>query len=229
MIKGKYPTDELLKKAMQELMFQKFDGQSFQIGNLLNLFNMELEKKGIEIIAPQKFYYLFYQIKNDLQENGMIKTIKHGYYFLSSEGVEDFLSDDEPKAEDDDVESEETNDSEVCTIGEGAEKVYCYYFPAYEVLARLKGETCFRCKIGKTQDIKKRFGGSKTDLPEHRKLALIIRTDHPDDVESLLHASLRLAGKQVEDAPGREWFLTNPAEITELYKSISVCISNKIA
>lgn len=73
-----------------------------------------------------------------------------------------------------------------------------------------------------TYDHKQRFSCKvKSEEPEHRTISLVIKTDFPDDLEKILHMMLRIAGKQLDDAPGREWFFTNPEEIVEIYNNMA--------
>lgn len=217
-------TDEELRADMKALIRALYEGQAFQMGKMLSIFREVLESKGVtEIPDAQKMYNLFYAATSDLMKEGRIKRIKKGIYYLNSEGVDD---EDEPEDPEEEVAEEvDEVDSEVAPetqiIGSGKGEVYLYYYPSYAELAKLKGESSYRCKIGMTNgDHQKRFASARrTEEPEKRRIALVIKTDHPADVERLLHASLKLAGKTA-DAPGKEWFITNPAEITELYNCL---------
>ena len=84
----------------------------------------------------------------------------------------------------------------------------------------MEGSESFRCKIGSTEDHKKRFSTSQTDVPENRKIAVIFKTDFPTELERILHSTLKIQGKQLKDTPGREWFLTNPDAVINLYNTI---------
>lgn len=72
-----------------------------------------------------------------------------------------------------------------------------------------------------TRDHKRRFASAvRSEEPENRTISLVIKTDYPSDMEKIIHMMLRIAGKQLEDAPGREWFQTNPEEIIKIYNNV---------
>ena len=110
------------------------------------------------------------------------------------------------------------------TIGSGNSSVYLYYFPIFRQQAKSRGEFVWKCKIGKTQgEPQERVdqqNNPRTGIPEEPVIALVIKTDNPDSLESAIHTILTARGKHVEEAPGTEWFLTNPDEVEEIYQFI---------
>ena len=110
--------------------------------------------------------------------------------------------------------------SEVKVIGGGSESVYLYYFPTYRLYAKLTGSTDWQCNIGRTiGDVKDRVSQQIGEqLPEKPEIALIIRTDDCEALEKKIHKKLKQ--ENLEDAVGTEWFLTNPAEVERIFKSI---------
>ena len=111
--------------------------------------------------------------------------------------------------------------SKVKVIGRGSESVYLYYFPTYRQYSELfLGEPHWPCNIGRTiGDVKDRVSKQIGDqLPEKPKIALIIRTDDCEALENKIHEKLKW--DNLEDAIGKEWFLTNPAEVEGIVKSI---------
>ena len=110
--------------------------------------------------------------------------------------------------------------SQVKCIGSGSESVYLYYFPIYRLYAKLTGSTDWPCNIGRTiDDVKDRVSQQIGEqLPEKPKIALIIRTDDCEALEKKIHEKLKR--ENLEDAVGTEWFLTNPAEVEWIFKSI---------
>ncbi len=218
-------SDDQCKDELKGLIQTSYDNQSFQIGKLLSIYRQVLESKGVDSVDQQKMYNLFYSVKNEMERDGLIKTIKHSVYYYSSEGVDDYSEEEAGNDLEADMEgaSEDKLSPETQVIGEGSGEVYLYYYPAYAELARLKGEKSYRCKIGMTTyDHKQRFSYKvKSEEPEHRTISLVIKTDFPADLEKILHMMLRIAGKQLDDAPGREWFYTNPEEIVEIYNNMA--------
>lgn len=103
-------------------------------------------------------------------------------------------------------------------IGTGTQAVYVYYFPAYRELAMRRGETSWPMKIGRTNGpsqvrINEQCG---TAMPERPIMGLVYRTDQASTGERLLHSTLTTRGRKMDDAPGKEWFLTNLDEVREI-------------
>ena len=125
--------------------------------------------------------------------------------------------------------------SKMKRIGRGNESVYLYYFPTYEINSILyikyvddSHETpIYRCKIGKTKgDAKKRVSEQiGQQLPEKARIALVIKTDNCEALETKIHDELKrrrcwLDPKSGDDVVGEEWFLTNPVQVEEIFNSI---------
>ena len=108
------------------------------------------------------------------------------------------------------------------TIGSGNSSVYLYYYPQYQESAEAKGEKVWECKIGRTMhgEADGRIRGQATGLPENPKIGLHIKTDKEAEIERIIHDILKVRGKHKDDTPGREWFLTSPSEVEEIYKFI---------
>ena len=120
-------------------------------------------------------------------------------------------------------------------IGSGNQSVYLYYFPTYRLnsIYYIKyvddsHETpIYKCNIGKTiGDVKDRVNNQiGQQLPEKPKIALIIRTDDCEALETKIHDKLKRKGcwldpKSGADVIGVEWFLTNPSQVEGIVKSI---------
>ncbi|MCY3722079.1 MAG: GIY-YIG nuclease family protein [Candidatus Poribacteria bacterium] len=124
--------------------------------------------------------------------------------------------------------------SKMRVIGSGNQFVYLYYFPAYKLNSRYyikyvddSHETpIYECNIGKTVgDVKTRVSDQiGQQLPEKARIALVIRTDDCDSLETEIHDELKRRRKWLdpvfENVVGEEWFLTNPAEVERIVKSI---------
>lgn len=104
-------------------------------------------------------------------------------------------------------------------VGRGHESVYVYYLPTFETYRQ---NYYFPCKIGYSRhDAVERVEQQiKTALPERPEIGLIIKTDDGYLLEQALHAILKLKHRQVDDAPGKEWFLTSPDEVNILAQAI---------
>ena len=124
--------------------------------------------------------------------------------------------------------------SKTKVIGSGNQFVYLYYFPTYKLnsIYYIKyvddsHETpIYACNIGKTiGDVKARVSDQiGQQLPEKARIVLVIRTDDCDSLETEIHDELKKQRKWLDpkynDVVGEEWFLTNPAEVEGIVKSI---------
>ena len=107
-------------------------------------------------------------------------------------------------------------------LGTGSNAVYVYYYDAYCELARVKGEALWSCKIGRTDcdPIQRIIGQAGTCYPELPHVALIIYCDDSNVLESVFHNIMKIKGRWMEDAPGKEWFITSPDEIKAIYTAV---------
>lgn len=115
------------------------------------------------------------------------------------------------------------------TLGKGSQEVYLFYYRAYRENAFLKkinpvwrvdyGKVLWRCKIGEThdQDTETRVKQQSGVPPEQPIIALKMKTNDSKKLETVIHEILKYWGRQAENAPGREWFLTSPQEVESIY------------
>ena len=109
----------------------------------------------------------------------------------------------------------------VLTVGAGSSTVYLYYFPTYRSYAESQGEDFYPCKIGRTDasdPIAYIINQAGTALPEKPEIGLLIHTDNPVGVEQGIHGLLDDDGLRKKDAPGQEWFVTNPDKVKRYYE-----------
>lgn len=106
-------------------------------------------------------------------------------------------------------------DEDVSTDGEAQPSVYWYTFPAYR-----KDRGAFPIKVGRGINALARISQQVTAMPESPEI--LGTYAHPDvhNLERALHAVLTLRGKRKKDAPGAEWFITTPEEISLLIKVV---------
>ena len=103
--------------------------------------------------------------------------------------------------------------------GTGSGSVYVYYFPSYRLLAEFRREERWPVKVGMTS-----LGGAKirisdqqgTAMPEQPVVAYVRQSDTPLKLERLVHAVLFYRGRQLDDAPGSEWFTSSPEEVMSI-------------
>ena len=133
---------------------------------------------------------------------------KVGFWNIDKDGLKEDTSGMDEKKED------------ISTVGEGGSVVYLYYFPTYRLYAEETGKDSYPCKIGMTEGsvdvrIDSQVG---TALPEKWEVGLIIKTNNPVGMENMIHKALDAANCRLKDAPGQEWFSTNPEQVIKFYE-----------
>ena len=108
------------------------------------------------------------------------------------------------------------------TIGNGEDYVYVYYYPLCLEYAKLHGKIVFACKIGETtspptERVRLQLNESTFQYPV---IGLTIRTNNRQTLEVSIHNILKLQGKELKSAHGKEWFITSPSEVERIYKGI---------
>ena len=108
------------------------------------------------------------------------------------------------------------------TLGAGPNAVYVYYYDVYCELAIINGEALWPCKIGRTDcdPIQRIIGQAGTCYPELPHVALVIYCDDSNALETTFHNIMKVKGRWMADAPGKEWFMTSPDEIKAIYTSV---------
>lgn len=115
-------------------------------------------------------------------------------------------------------------------FGSGKHWVYLYYFDADKEKAKSDSMSPYDdeedhlfwpCKIGKTaKDPETRVHNLTPGVPVPPHIGLLFRTDEHSALEDAIHGILTVRGRHLEKLQGKEWFLTNPREVTEIYDFI---------
>lgn len=106
-------------------------------------------------------------------------------------------------------------------VGRGDQIVYCYYLDAYRQRAESRGSRRWPIKVGMTTgELRHRMAQHATGAPEAPTVALVIRTDNAALLEKTVHGVLTYRGRRDDPSGGSEWFVSNPGEILEIYRSI---------
>ena len=206
----------LTSKIAQELIIEKYSGQTIRKQEIVNPVVQTHEERGGLPSRSQKVPNTILAALQNLQRNDLATCIAGMDWQINP-------SPDHPEIEPPDIldEAEIIEPDAPSEIGSGEGAIYLYYFPAYRRLAELQGECVWECKIGRTEhDPARRVGSQATAMPEYPQSALIIRTDAPPDMERTIHAILTLRGRHKEDAPGTEWFITCPSEVEAIHAFI---------
>ena len=216
---GKTLTPNIARELVQEL----FAGQTVQKQKIMDVVvETHLERGGLPTIAQRNSPVTLglWHMKREGQadsssgDNWVIPTSSQ-----DDESADAEQDDESVNAEQDNLDSENLEPEKI--IGSGKQSVYLYYYPAYQRLAELQGEEVWACKIGKARNdpVSRIVSQTRTALPEYPKVGLIIKTDELNLMERTIQNILRLQGKQKQDAPGKEWFMTSPSEVERVYEN----------
>lgn len=165
-----------------------------------------------------------------LKERGLADNPSFGYWKIdggnsANEPVESVVDPNSSGAKAETFECVEMPQPEAIAdrvIGVGNSAVYLYYLPVYRLLAEHNHQKVWPCKIGRTdRDPKLRIlAQAATALPERPHIALVVRTQTPIPLEAAIHNILTFRGRNIDNSPGSEWFLTSPEEVTEIVSFI---------
>ncbi len=211
----KYFEKSLTPNMARELIQELFAGQTVQKQEMISTVDeAHLERGGLPPRA--QFHHPVTLALSNMGREGQASNPSQGNWFIPS-STQDYDSVD---SDHDNLNSENLEPEKV--IGFGKQSVYLYYYPAYQLLAELQDEVVWACKIGRSRSsVVNRIGTqTRTALPEFPKVGLLIKTDESNLMEKTIQNILRLQGKQKQDAPGKEWFITSPSEVERVYESI---------
>ena len=210
-----YIEKPLTPSIAQSLIIELFAEQTVQKQEMMRVVDeTHLERGGQPSRA--RFHHPVTLALRSMKREGLAENPNPGdgnwFIFLRPQGDEG--------VDDENVNSEETDLEPERTIGSGESSVYLYYYPAYQRLAELESKKVWPCKIGKTtrNAISRITSQTRTALPEYPKVGLIIKTDELRLMETTIQNILKLQGKQKKDAPGKEWFVTSPNEVEQVYE-----------
>lgn len=114
-------------------------------------------------------------------------------------------------------------------FGYGKHWVYLYYFDEHKKKAKSdstspyddEDDLFWPCKIGKTdKDPEDRVKAQTSGVPVPPHIGLLFRTDEHVALEKAIHGILTVRGRHLKELQGKEWFLTNPKEVIEIYDFI---------
>ena len=212
-IEYKYKGVELTPSVFAELLIQKFDGKQFDRQTAISVILDYHTQHGGVLKNGKSLVAVFKKAAQNLRDCG-IQNIGYGTWRLNYK--EKDVSIVEPQKI---YENSYTIDKE---IGEGNNAVYLYYYDAYKKLAELKGMQSWECKIGRTdvEPIQRIMGQAGTCYPEIPHIALVIYCEDSFQLEMAFHSILKVQKKYIKSAPGKEWFMTSPRKIEDIYSLI---------
>lgn len=209
----KYTNEELSAKIFADVLVYLFDRGDFT-SNIAVQNVIEYHTSHGGKISQKDYTYLFFYLVNG-PLSGYILKIDNNRYKLNYES-DDFASDMDVEITEPDFEGTLKCDK---LIGQGRGEVYVYYYDIYQKYFTSNGNDVWPCKIGMSTGsaLKRIFGQVGTAYPEWPHIALIIKTDKPRELELLLHSVLKFQGNHLYKSPGKEWFLTRPDLIEQIY------------
>ena len=106
-------------------------------------------------------------------------------------------------------------------FGEGEGWVYLYYFHKEKAETQDQGNEVWPCKIGRTKrEPERRIQEQIDEDSDIPIIAVLLKTDKPKILERTIHGILTLRGVHLKHEQGKEWFLTNPDEVVDIYRLI---------
>ena len=212
-----YKGIELTPAVFGELLIKLFAGKQFSRKDAIDIITKyHLENGGL--LHRPSYIDTFKKAAQRLNNEGFLENVGYSVWRLHKpDGKIEIVA---PRKKTEDT-IEYKADKE---IGEGKFSVYVYYFNKYRELAELKGNDKWECKIGRTDvdAISRIMGQSGTCCPEMPHIGLIIHCNNSTLLEKTLHDVLKMRGRWITDSPGKEWFITAPEEIEQIYYSVMV-------
>lgn len=204
---------ELTPAIFSDLLIQLLDGKQFSRQDAIDAVIKYHQENGGLLNKPS-YVSVFKKAAQNLKESGL-ENIGYGIWKLNHRiSSTEVVFSQKP--------STEIAFHADLEIGSGNASVYVYYYDSYRELAGLKGNEKWECKIGRTDvdPISRIIGQAGTCYPELPHIALIIYCDDSSLLEKALHNILMLKKRWLENSPGKEWYITSPNEIEEIYRSI---------
>ena len=217
-MKGEYRyKDQSLKlKVATDIIVELFTGKSAHRKEILKQVLDSHIKRGGKPPEADNPHSPVYHALAQLGKESSATNNKKGIWTIYKKVEENVLF-----LKEDGIQLQLSFDFEV-VIGEGTNFVYVYYYPTYRHQAKSQDMDVWACKVGHTKsDPHKRIESqSSTAMPERPEVGLVMKTDKPRVLEQTIHGILRLRDRFMEDAPGREWFITSPSEVKQLYNDV---------
>lgn len=209
----KYYGMDITPAIMKGLLIKLFDGKQFSRADAINRI-IEYHKDNGGIISHKDYAWVFKASTKWLKKSGLVNC-GYGIWRLNYKNEEVEV-----------VEVRTTNECKYSVdeiIGKGNRSIYVYYYDIYKKYAEIRAEVNFPCKIGRTDraPIQRILGQCGTCYPEMPHVSLIINCEDSAKLELALHSILKYKNRWIEDAPGNEWFMTNPQEIKKIYNELN--------
>lgn len=213
-VEYKYAGVELTPNIFRELLIQFFDGKQFRRQDaVVEITRYHVEHGGL--LEKAEYNSTFKKAAEYLKEEGLENVVVGVWRLCYKESAAEVVS---PVKQTDVISYRADKE-----IGFGKSSVYVYYYDSYKELAELKGNKSWECKVGRTDvdPISRILGQAGTCYPEFPHVALIIYCEDSSLLEKVIHSVLKFKNRWLENAPGKEWFITSPEEIEDIFVSIT--------
>ncbi len=212
----RYLGQPLRPSIMKDIILSELEGKRFKRLEAISVSKKFHSEHG-GLVEERKDYAAVFKHACRLLKKYDMQNVGYGQWLLGSGEKKDVKI----------LEWEEENDDNARwsfseEIGEGDYSVYVYYYDTYRKYAALCNEEYYPCKIGRTDvsPMDRIIGQARTCYPELPVCALLIKCSDSVIMESTIHNILKIHGRWLDDAPGKEWFKTNIEEIKSIYNSI---------
>ena len=203
----KYSGQRLRMKIARELIIEFFEGSTLHKKDMIRKVDEVHLERGGEL--SKNIVHPVTDALNALKRKGLSNNPNSG------DGIWTIIG----ETPDERIDDGDDSTDEARRIGSGNNSVYVYYYPNYKQCAELQGKDTWPCKIGRSEyqnPIHRIYEQQGTGMPEKPEIALIMLTNQPKKMESAIHNLLY----RITDAPGTEWFRTNPDRVEEIYNII---------
>jgi hypothetical protein len=102
--------------------------------------------------------------------------------------------------------------------GFGSDYVYVVYSTELRIGSIVNGRKHFPLKVGKTSNIARRVAQLSESGPNALTIGTLFRTNDASRLEKFIHNKLKENGQHLEIPGRREWFLSNLAQVTNVYQ-----------
>ena len=207
-----YKNKSLTGTVAEPLILELFDKQTDVPKSVIEEKVKELHLSRGGLSQTSETAYPIVNGLDRLKGKGQADNPRRGFWTINSAGIKANIADTPVPVD---------QQEDTLTVGEGESCVYLYYFPTYRSYAESQGEDFYPCKIGRTDASDSSIyinNQAGTSLPELPVTGLIIQTDDPVGMEARIHRILDNARLRKEDAPGSEWFVTNPEQVKNFYE-----------
>jgi T5orf172 domain len=150
----------------------------------------------------------------ELKDDGLIANVRKGWWTLPADSQIPETKSPAP------VSSGRRSMPVLREIGRGDECVYILQFRDDVEAARAANRSSWNCKIGKSKNAAQRLlnvGSNNTFIAKPPEIGLMILCDDADNVEKVIHYTLRKCRRHIEHSAGNEWFETSPDQVANFY------------